>query len=102
MARNTAAATRVAMPQRPVIRPAFTVQKLPGTKKMPIIFFDEKGKKYTKEVEEDAGFLVTLSKGHSVRIRTEADLRRLGLDKTIPLIDNEGDVVGEMPNNIVV
>ena len=95
---------RVAAPQRQRIKPAFTVQKLEGKRKMTIIGRDAKGARTEKEVERDAGYLVTLSKGHSLRVANDAELKRLGFDQTIPLIDDsdsgDDEAVGFINNPI--
>lgn len=92
---------RVAVPEQPKIRPAFSVRKLEGKAKREIISLDPTtGKRTVKTVEVDAGYLVTMYKGHSIRVWDEANLHRLGFDRTIPLVNPEGDVVGEMPNNV--
>lgn len=94
----------VAAPQRQRIVPAFMVQKLEGHVERTVIQFDKEGKKYDKTVKVDAGYLVSFpSKGHSIRVKDAAELKRLGFDKTIPLVDDgaeNDDVVGHMPNHI--
>lgn len=91
---------RVAIPDKPRIRPAFTVKKLDGKASREILSFDKSGKKVVNTVEEDAGYLVKFPKGHSIRVRSDADMKRLGFDRTVPLINDEGDVVGGVPNMI--
>lgn len=90
----------VAAPDVPKIRPAFMVEKLEGKIEREIINFDAKGKKVMNKVEVDAGYLVKFPKGHSIRVLDDAELRRLGFDRTIPLIDDDGEQVGEIPNHI--
>lgn len=96
-------AIRIAAPNRRMIRPAFTVKKLEGKVKQRILSFDGKGKKTEQIVDVDAGYLVKLAKGHSIRVYTDKDLHRLGFDRSIPLVDmdNEGEIVGEIPNPIM-
>lgn len=49
-----------------------------------------------KTVKQDAGYMVYFPKGHSIRIRTEAELKRLGFDRGAQLVDMEtGEVVDE-------
>ncbi len=92
---------RVAQPTKQRVRPAFTVQKLDGKRKKDIITIDAKGKRTPQTVDVDAGYLVSFPKGHSIRVATDDDLRRLGFDRTIELVDMESDeVVGVMPNPI--
>lgn len=95
---------RVAAPQRQRIVPAFVVKKLDGTVERTLIQFDKEGKKYNKQVKVDAGYLVSFpSKGHSIRVKNAEELRRLGFDQTIPLIDDsndDDDVLGYIPNSV--
>lgn len=94
----------IAAPARQRIVPAFVVTKLEGQVERTVIQFDKEGKKYAKTVKVDAGFLVSFpSKGHSIRVRNADELKRLGFDKTVPLVDDgseNDDVVGYMPNSI--
>lgn len=92
---------QIAAPDVPKIRPAFTVKKLDGKVKREILGFDSKGKKTVTVTEVDAGWLVKFPKGHSIRVYTEKDLKRLGFDRTIPLVNDDGDVVGMLPNDIL-
>lgn len=98
------AQVHMAAPGRPRIVPAFLVQKLEGTVERTVIAFDKEGRKFDKTVKVDAGYLVSFpSKGHSIRVKDAAELKRLGFDRTIPLVDDNADnddVMGEMPNNI--
>lgn len=97
---------RIAQPERRKIVPAFIVQKLEGKVEHTVYGFDAKGKKKETTSEIDAGFMVSFpAKGHSIRIRTPADLKRLGFDQTIPLVDansDNDDVEGEIPNLISI
>lgn len=96
---------QVARPNQPRIVPAFTVQELSGETEHTIYSKDEKtGKLVAKTVKRPAGYMVAFpTKGHSIRIRTAADLKRLGFDQTIPLVDansDNDDVMGEVPNHV--
>lgn len=95
---------QIAAPARQRIVPAFVVQKLEGTVERTMIVFDKEGRKQEKVVKVDAGYLVSFpAKGHSIRVRDVAELKRLGFDKTIPLVDANGDnddVFGDIPNPI--
>lgn len=97
---------RIAAPARQRFVPAFMVQKLDGVIEREVIKFDTKGKKRVELVKEPAGYLVKFpSKGHSIRVRSDAELKRLGFDQTIPLVDDgsdNDDVVGSIPNSIAV
>lgn len=93
---------RVAAPSQKRIVPAFMVKKLEGMVERTMIVFDKEGRRKEKLVQQDAGYLVSFpTKGHSIRVKDMADLRRLGFDRTIPLVDAENDdddAVGEIPN----
>lgn len=97
--------TRISAPEMQRIVPSFIVKKLEGTVERNIIVFDKEGLKQIKTVKSPAGYMVSFpTKGHSIRVRDDADLRRLGFDRTIPLVnDNEDDdsIVGVMPNNAI-
>lgn len=90
----------IAAPEVQKIRPAFMVEKLEGKVSRDVITFDQKGKKVVSKVDVDAGYLVTFPKGHSIRVYDNAELQRLGFDRTIPLINEEGDEVGTIPNTV--
>lgn len=95
---------QVAAPARQRIVPAFVVRKLPGTVEREVITFDKEGKRTTRLVKVDAGYEVSFpAKGHSIRVKNDAELKRLGFDKTVPLVDDgaeHDDVVGYMPNSV--
>lgn len=95
---------RVARPNGPRYVPAFTVEKLDGKVERDMIKFDSKGEKKTHKVEVDAGYMVRFpAKGHSIRVRDAAHLKRLGFDQTISLVNPENDddeTFGEIPNSI--
>lgn len=95
---------RAARPSERKIVPAFIVRELDGKVKRVLHGWDAKGNKTVKEVEVPAGFEVRFpAKGHSIRVRNVDELRRLGFDQTIPLVDanaEEDDVEGYMPNSV--
>lgn len=95
---------QIAAPNRQRIVPAFTVQKLEGQVERTVIAFDKEGRKVDKVVKVDAGYLVSFpTKGHSIRVKNAAELKRLGFDRTVPLVDDNADnddVLGYMPNSI--
>lgn len=95
---------RAARPNERKIVPAFIVRELEGKVKRVLHGWDAKGNKTEKEVEVPAGFEVRFpAKGHSIRVRNASELRRLGFDQTIPLVDanaEEDDVEGYMPNTV--
>jgi hypothetical protein len=91
---------QIAAPDAPKIRPAFTVEKMEGKITREVINFDAKGKKVVTSVEADAGYFVKFPKGHSIRVLDDAELHRLGFDRTIPLINDDGEEVGHIPNHI--
>lgn len=97
-------ATMIARPNGPKYVPAFVVKKLEGKVSRTMITTDSKGNRQEKVVEVDAGYMVSFpAKGHSIRVRDAKDLKRLGFDKTIPLVDqntDDDDTFGEIPNSI--
>ena len=42
------------------------------------------------EVEEPAGYMVYMPRGHAVRVRTLADLKRYGIDKEANIVNLDG------------
>lgn len=97
-------AQRMAAPNRPKYKPAFTVEKLDGKRDHTLIVYNGKGEKEEKLVKEDAGFLVRFPiKGASMRVRDEKELKRLGFDQTIPVINEDGDddeALTYLPNSV--
>ena len=57
-------------------------------------FVREDGRNVEKEVQVPYGYNVYFPAGHSIRVRTEDELRRLGYDVPAELIDEDGEVVG--------
>jgi len=100
MARRQQQTVYAAVPPEQQVRPAFTVKKLSGTVAHRVHIFDkEKNKILSKVVQEPAGYLVQFYKGHSIRCRDEAHLRRVGANLTlIPLVDKEGETKGFINN----
>lgn len=102
MARKSNQRRQVYAAVQPVqnIRPAFTVEKLTGTHPHRVHIFDKETNRIkSKVVQEPAGYLVKFYKGHSIRCRDDAHLRRIGANlQLIPLVDEEGEVKGVMPN----
>lgn len=47
-----------------------------------------------KEVEVPYGYNVYFPAGHSMRVRNDEELARLGFDRPAELIDEDGEVVG--------
>ena len=83
------------------IRPRYEVHKLDGKVERTITKqnVDDKDKPtggfYTETIEEDAGWMVYFPTGSSIRIRTQAEMERLGFDKPPELVDmDSGDIVG--------
>lgn len=56
----------------------------------------EGGRNVEKKVEVPYGFDVFFPAGHSIRVRDEAELARLGFDQPADLIDEDGEVVGKV------
>jgi hypothetical protein len=90
-----------AVPGTVKVKPAFQVRKLEGTVKVRKHIFDKKNNKIrSKLIEEDAGYEVTFARGHKIRCKDEAHLRRIGAGyQFVPLVDeNTGDTVGAINN----
>lgn len=95
-----------AAPPKPAIVPAFRVVKLDGTVKRKILRVLPDGGREEIEVEEDAGYMAVMSKGHSIHLRTLDDLEflNMGPDEGVPLVDMQNidhdDDIGVIPNMI--
>jgi len=91
------------------ITPAFEVEEIPGKVKRTKYKYDERDtgrtdakgnpikshvmKEYTDE--EPAGYMVYFARGHSIRVRNDVELRRLGLDRSPYLSDPTGEMQDE-------
>lgn len=52
------------------------------------------GKNIEEEKEVPYGYNVYFPAGHSIRVRNDEELKRLGFDRPADLIDEDGEVVG--------
>lgn len=86
--------------------PAYQIEPLEGTvtvrKLRPIKSKDGVKKALFEEVqvEENAGFMVHTRRGDSFRVKDEAGLKALGLSMQAPVVDDDGNVVGDVPSLI--
>lgn len=78
----------------------YQVERLSGTKKVTKAkyVFDDPDHKTShieyEEVEEPLGFMVYFPAGHSIRIATETELRRLGFNRIPGLVDQDtGEII---------
>lgn len=76
--------------------PKFTVEEGGPYKRRIATYSKEKRLFEYKEVEEDTSYILKFPKGHSIRVRTRAEVERLvGDPEHVELIDLEtSDVVG--------
>lgn len=58
------------------------------------------GRNVEHEVDVPYGYNVYLRGGHSIRVRTDAELTRLGFDKPAELVDDDGEVVGSVQTSL--
>ena len=81
------------MQQGQDIKPAFEVEILEGNEMVTRQFFDDG---ILKKVEESVpkGWMVYFPAGHSIRVRSETELRRLGFHNAPNLLDMESDDEG--------
>lgn len=56
----------------------------------------EGGRNVETQVEVPYGFDVFFPAGHSIRVRDEQELHRLGFDQPAELIDEDGEIVGQV------
>ena len=85
-------------------KPAFIVEELSGeveVRKVERVKVDEKVTAFRYYSEnEPAGYLVKFPKGHSIRVKDYAELERLGFNGPVPVVNDEGDEVGMLPNPV--
>ena len=89
----------VAAPRQDKYRPAFVVEKLEGTYTRKVYKKTDMGLEQST-VEEPNGYMVTFLKGHSIHVKDEVELARLGITNYVPIIDTsspEGDEVMRIP-----
>lgn len=78
-------------------KPAFTLEPMRRTRTITKCKRDENGfVMETEEVEED-GFMVRCYRGHSVFVTSMSELRRMKLDRMVPLLNEAEDAVGVVP-----
>lgn len=83
------------------IKPAFVVQRIQGKYERTVVRYskDENKKPVrNEEVEEfEDGYMVYFPRGHSIFVKTDKELERLGFANQPDLIDmNSGDIVGQL------
>jgi len=84
------------MQQAQNIQPMFEVEILEGTEKVTRTYFDD-GVMQTATEEVPRGWNVYFPAGHSIRIRTDTEMRRLGFLESPSLLDMEsGESVQSM------
>lgn len=77
------------------IKPRFEVEEIDKEVEHVVYEKDDEGNLTQKTLKEPFGYMVYFPTGASIRVRTEAELRRLGFDRDPMLIDLEtGDEVG--------
>lgn len=80
------------IPQQ-AIKPRFEVEAVDDTV-MEKRVVRKDGRNIEEQVEVPYGFNVYFPAGHSIRVKDEDELKRLGFDHAPELIDENGDVVG--------
>lgn len=96
--------TAIARPNTPKNVPAFVVRE-DDRKRTRSVYTMKDGKMQKEDVKDEGGYIVSFpAKGHSMRVRTEDELKRLGFDQTIPIVDLEHDdndePVGYVQNSV--
>lgn len=82
------------------IRPKYEVHQIDEKVSHKKYSFGENKEIISEEIEEDFGYMVYFPNGSSIRVRTDAELKRLGFDKPATLVDMDtGDEVGEAPTD---
>ena len=82
------------------VRPAFTVEPFSGDYFRTVVKKTEKGL-VQEQVKSEGGYMVHFPKdNHSIHVTTDEELRRLGFDQAVPIVNDDGDAVGVIPNPI--
>ncbi len=82
------------------VRPAFEVEPFVGKYMRNVVKKTDKGLVMT-QVEAEGGYLVTFPKyGNSVHVPNDEELRRLGFDRAVRLVNDDGDEVDVIPNPV--
>lgn len=97
--------THQAAPLQKQQLPAFIVKKVDEKRKLLRRFIGEDRTIQSKEISVDGGFIVAFPmKGHSIRVADEKELKRLGFDKMIPIMDasqeDADEPVSYLPNSV--
>lgn len=79
--------------QQQNVRPRYEVERLEGEVTETHVVRED-GRNVEKEVKVPAGYMVYFPAGHSIRVRDDEELKRLGYDQPAELIDEDGEVVG--------
>lgn len=77
--------------QQQTMTPAYTVRPLQGTVVRRVCSY-VKGKGFQYEdIEEDGGWLVTFPQRHSIHVRTEEELKRMGFTEDAPMVEGSDE-----------
>lgn len=79
------------------LNPTFEVEKDDGKTSVRKATHDGKGFKYTV-VEETIGYMVYFPKGHSIRVRNDAELKRLGFHRPPRITDMTDQIDDDEPS----
>jgi hypothetical protein len=82
------------------VRPAFIVEPFVGEYLRNTIVKTEKGL-VQKQVKAEGGYLVSFPKyGNSIHVTSDEELQRLGFDRAVPIVNDDGDTVDVIANPI--
>jgi len=90
------------------IKPRWAYEKLKGTREKKVVQYvtrkdETTDRVYRERVEKvvkvPLGYMVYFPQGHSLHVETDEELRRLGLDGPIGLVDMETGEMVDAPSN---
>ena len=70
------------------IQPQFEVEVLKGKEKVTRVFFEDGARKEVVE-EVPKGWMVYFPAGHSIRVRSQKEMNRMGFDQSPTMLDME-------------
>lgn len=78
-------------------KPAFTLEPMTRTRTVTKCKRDENGFVMVDELVEEDGFMVRCYRGHSVFVTSLNELKRMKLDRMVPLLGKDDEAVAVIP-----
>jgi len=78
-------------------KPAFILEPMTRTRTVTICKKDENGFTMTEEDVTEDGYMVRCYRGHSVFVTSLNELKRMKLDRMVPLLNKDDEAVAVVP-----